>query len=87
LGGGNISAASPKQISRIRTLYAQYLDELPQADRRRAQGFLAYRCGRIAQMHGDLAGARRSLLQALAQPLELRYRVKAVYFLLRSVFP
>lgn len=87
LGGGNISAASPKQISRIRTLYAQYIDELPLADRRRAEGFLDYRSGRIAQMHGDVTGARRSLLRALVQPLDLSYRLKAAYFLARSILP
>ena len=83
-GGGNISAASPKQIDRITALYSRYLGELSAADRRRAEGFLAYRVGRIAQMFGDDALAAERLRAALGQPIGLRYRARALWFLGRS---
>jgi glycosyltransferase involved in cell wall biosynthesis len=83
-GGGNISAASSKQIYIIRTLYAQYLDELPAEHRRRAEGFLAYRVGRLAQLYGDFALAADNLKIALRQPIGLLYRAKAVIFLALS---
>ena len=80
VGGGNISVASPKQQTKIRFLYSRYLDTLPPKIRRRAKGFLAYRVARIAQQHGDFGTALSSLRQALAHPMELRYRLKAIYF-------
>lgn len=83
IGGGNMSAASPKQIARIKTLYAQYLDELSEADRKKAEGFLAYRVGRLAQMHGDSVAAVESLKIALFCPIDFTYRAKALYFLAR----
>ena len=85
LGGGNISAASPRQMTRIRALYAQYIDELATEQRRRAEGFLAYRIGRIAQLHGDFAAATEHLWNALRQPIDLIYRAKAGYFLTRCL--
>jgi glycosyltransferase involved in cell wall biosynthesis len=83
-GGGNISAASPRQIFRIKALYAQYLGELPAEHRRRAEGFLAYRIGRIAQMHGDFETATDSLMTALRSSIDFAYRLKAGYWLTRS---
>lgn len=83
-GGGNISSASPKQIFKIKALYARHLEQLPPAFRRRAEGFLAYRIGRIAQQYGDRAAAREHLLSALEQPIDLRYRARALWFLTRS---
>ena len=86
VGGGNISAASPKQQQRIRALYAKHSADLPPDDQKRAEGFLAYRVGRIAQQHGDLDAALRCFRDALMSPIELRYRFKAVYFYWRAVW-
>lgn len=83
VGGGNISAASPKQQHRIRALYAKHLVDLPPKDQKRAEGFLAYRVGRIAQQHGDFDTALKCFREALAAPIELVYRFKAVYFCVR----
>lgn len=85
VGGGNISAASPKQVTRIRALYAQYVDELPAELKHRAEGFLAYRIGRIAQLHGDYSGAIANLKTALVHPVDLPYRAKAAYFIIRCL--
>lgn len=86
VGGGNISAASPRQIVRIKALYEQYLDGLPPDRRESAKGFLAYRMGRIAQMHGDFSTAVSCLLSALFHPIELAYRAKAAGFFMVCLF-
>ena len=85
IGGGNISAASPKQQQRIRALYAKHLADLPLVDQKCAEGFLAYRVARIAQQHGDFDTALTCFRKALLSSIELRYRLKAVYFYLRAV--
>lgn len=85
VGGGNISAASPRQIERIKVLYARHVNALAQHIRPIAEGFLAYRIGRIAQMCGDLQTARISLGKALRAPIGLPYRLKAILFLAKSV--
>ena len=85
IGGGNISAATPRQVSRIRALYAQYLDELPPKHRPRAEGFLAYRIARIAQGHGDCALAAQNMAFAVRRPMDLPYRAKAMYFLAHNL--
>lgn len=84
VGGGNISAASPRQIERIKVLYARHVNALAQHIRPIAEGFLAYRIGRIAQMCGDLQTARISLSKALRAPIGLPYRLKAILFLAKS---
>lgn len=83
VGGGNISVASPKQQVRIQVLYKQYLNTLPKSVLRRANGFLAYRIGRIAQQHGDLETAISQLKIAMRHPIEFSYRVKSLWFLVR----
>jgi glycosyltransferase involved in cell wall biosynthesis len=80
VGGGHISAASPKQQSRIRSLYARHVTYLPMVARRRAEGFLAYRVARIAQQHGDFDTALHCFREALKHPIELAYQFKAIYF-------
>lgn len=85
VGGGNNSSASVAQCVRIQALYAQYIDELGGAKRRQAQGFLAYRIGRIAQQYGDKAKTSQHLLTALLSPISLTFRMKAVYFLTRNL--
>ena len=85
LGGGNISAASPKQQSRIKALYARHMDHLPVQSRRCAQGILAYRIARIAQFHGDFDTALSYFKEALVLPIAITYRVKAIYFAIRMV--
>ncbi len=86
VGGGNISTASPRQQQRIRALYAKHLPELLPDDQKCAEGFLAYRVGRIAQQHGDLDTALKCFREALAAPIELEYRFKAVYFYCQAVW-
>ena len=81
VSGSSISTASSMQILRIKILYSKYMDELPAAQRQQAEGFLAYRIGRIAQLQGDYATAHESLLKALRHPIDFAYRSKAVYFL------
>ena len=81
MGGGNASSSSPIQCERIIALYNQYIDELKDADCRRATGFLAYRVGRIAQLYGDKVKANSNLLVALSSPINYSYRAKALYFL------
>lgn len=80
VGGGNISAASPRQQTRIKALYARHLDALPADVRQRAEGFLAYRVARIAQQHGDFGKAFSCFRDALAHPIEPGYRLKAICF-------
>ena len=82
MGGGNASAASPRQLSRIKALYAQYLDDLPAFERNRAEGFLAYRVGRISQAHRDHRGAAASFRKAMSCPIDSSYRLKALLFFL-----
>jgi glycosyltransferase involved in cell wall biosynthesis len=86
VGGGNISAASPKQQSRIKALYARHLDVLPADARQRAEGFLAYRVARIAQQHGDFGTALSYFREALGHPIELEYRLKAIYFAAQALW-
>ncbi|OYY94478.1 MAG: hypothetical protein B7Y41_06490 [Hydrogenophilales bacterium 28-61-23] len=85
LGGGNISAASPKQIARIKVLYSQYMDDLPAKYRTKAEGFLAYRIGRIAQQHGNSEITIDSLKTALKSPIDWVFRLKAAYWLARGL--
>lgn len=84
VGGGNISTASPRQVTRIIALYDQYLNELPAKHQPQAVGFLAYRIARIAQSHGDLALAAKNMALALRHPIDFSYRAKAIYFLARN---
>ena len=84
-GGGNISIASPVQVSRVKTLYSLYLKDLSIADQRRAKGFLAYRIGRIADLHGDRKAAVKNLGIALQYPIDIAHRVKAAYIIIRNM--
>lgn len=84
VGGGNISAASPRQIERIKVLYARHVKALAQEIQPCAEGFLAYRIGRIAQMCGDLPTARTFLKKAFFSPIGYGYRMKALLFFARS---
>lgn len=85
-GGANISTASPKQLLRIRALYAQYLDALPESERSVAVGFLAYRLGRIAFAYGDKATARPEFRKALASQVAWSFRLKATLRFLQAAF-
>ena len=85
VGGGNISAASPRQIERIKVLYARHVKALAQELQPCAEGFLAYRIGRIAQMCGDFPNARTFLRKAISSPIGYAYRLKAIFFFARSV--
>jgi glycosyltransferase involved in cell wall biosynthesis len=86
VGGDNISSASVLQCERISALYNQYFPELNDNEKRRANGFLAYRIARIAQNYGDFSKAIEQYKAALALPLHLNCRAKALYFLMRAKF-
>lgn len=83
-GGGNISVASPKQITRITALYRRHIDSLPDGARRRATGFLAYRVGRLAFILQDRKASTENFQKALFSPIDLEYRLKALFFLVRG---
>lgn len=80
-GGGNISRASSEQIRRIEAVYARHLPGLGESGRLRAEALLAYRVGRIAQLHGDWKVAAPALRTALRGRLDLSYKLKAVWLL------
>lgn len=86
MGGGNISAASPKQQTRIRSLYARHVSDLSVTSQRCAEGFLAFRVARIAQQHGDFDAARCSLLKAIRSPISPIYRLKAMYWFMHTIY-
>lgn len=86
VGGGNISAASPKQQARIKSLYEGHLDALSAGAKCRAEGFLAYRVGRIAHQHNDFKTALSYYWTALSHPIESRYRLKAAYFAAQAFY-
>ncbi len=85
LGGGNISAASPRQQIVVKALYARHIEKLPLSRRAQANGFLCYRIARIAQQHGDHATARTNYKKALVRQISVSYRIKAIYFYLQSI--
>ena len=86
VGGGNISAASPKQIERVKALFARHIEWLPLEYRSRCEGFLAYRIARIAQQSGNAELAQQSFEKAVRSPIELAYRAKALFFMAKSAF-
>ncbi|MDP3651352.1 MAG: glycosyltransferase [Rhodoferax sp.] len=81
LGGGNLSAASLMQITRISALYEQYFGELNSVELRHSKGFLAYRIGRIAQLCDERETASKNFFLALRNSNNLLFRAKALYFL------
>lgn len=86
VGGGNISAASAKQQMLVQALYARHLERLPLPRQVQANGFLCYRIARIAQQHGDHATAIKNYKKALLRQIPITYRIKAIYFCLKSIF-
>jgi hypothetical protein len=58
---------------------------LPVKYRKKADGFLAYRIGRIAQQHGNSEITIDSLKTALKSPIDLIFRLKAAYWLTRGL--
>ena len=85
LGGGNISAASPRQQMLVKVLYARHIERLPLARRAQAKGFLFYRIARIAHQHGDHATAMTNYKKALLRQIPVSCRIKAIYFYLQSI--
>ena len=79
--GGNISAASERQIRRTEAVYRLHLGNLSDGDRRRAEGFLAYRLGRMAQLSGDWGVATEKLYEACRGDVAWRYKFKALWLL------
>lgn len=86
VGDDNISVASPRQQTKIKTLYERHLPALDPEIRRRAEGFLSYRVARIAQQHGDFTTALSGLRQALTHPIGLKYRLKAMFFTIQLLW-
>lgn len=81
-GGDNISEASSEQIRRTEAVYNRHIPSLKPSSQRRAEALLAYRIGRIAQLHGDWGVAVPSLLSAIRGRLDVTYKLKAVWLLL-----
>lgn len=80
-GGGNISAASERQIRRTEAVYRLHLGNLSDVDRRRAEGLLAYRIGRMAQLSGDWVVATEKLREAYRGDIVWRYKLKVLWLL------
>jgi glycosyltransferase involved in cell wall biosynthesis len=80
-GGGNISAASSKNIQRTRAVYQLHLHNLKPAQRVRAESLLAYRIGRIAYLHSDWVTAVSHLKSALVGSISMVLRLKTMYCL------
>lgn len=85
IGGGNISAPTLKQMDRVQKLYMQYLDCLPPFVRAQAEGFLAYRVGRIGMACGAYKESRSRLSSAMMAPISWAYRFKALAFLAKAI--
>ena len=84
-GGGNISSPSPVQLLKIQKLYEKHLGDLSKDDREVALGFLAYRLARIAQQYGDFKTARQYFYKAFSSAIDLRFKLKAIYFYMKAV--
>ncbi len=80
-GGANISGASPAQIRRTEAVYRRHMRHLDESSRKRAEALLAYRIGRIAQLHGDWNVAVPNLLSAIRGHLDASYKLKALWLL------
>lgn len=85
-GGGNISAASSKNIQRTQAVYQIHLQNLRPAERVRAESLLAYRVGRIAFLHSDWVTAISHLKSALLGSISMMLRLKAIYCLVFAKF-
>lgn len=77
-GGGNISAASARHILRTKAVYKRHLASLPEPLKARAQAVLAYRVGRLAQLHGDWEVAMENLKSAMYGNPGCNFRLKAM---------
>lgn len=80
-GGANISGPSSVQIQRTRAVYMRHVNGLDEIRKRQAEALLAYRIGRIAQLHGDWNEAVPNLLTAIRGRLSLAYKLKALWLL------
>ncbi|TKB95379.1 MAG: glycosyltransferase [Nitrospira sp.] len=80
-GGANISGASSEQIRRTEAVYRRHMGHLDESNRKRAEALLAYRIGRIAQLHGDWNVAVPNLLSAIRGHLDVSYKMKALWLL------
>lgn len=78
-GGGNISAASERQMQRTEAVYKKNVPFLPKEKQAKAGALLAYRLGRIAYDAGLPVLAEGYLLPLIRDPLSWRYKLKAIY--------
>jgi glycosyltransferase involved in cell wall biosynthesis len=83
-GGGNISTPSELQEVRINALYSRHLNDLAPTYRAAANGFLSYRLGRLAEQCGNFDKSTNRLLEALASPIPISNRLKALFFIIRN---
>lgn len=86
VGGGNLSVASWKQVSKIRYLYSQHLTNLSEELKLESKSFLDYRIARIAMNMGKLRFASKYFQLALKGNLFWRFRLKSLYYLYRIYF-
>jgi hypothetical protein len=87
VGNDNISASNHRQLAVFTGVFSQYLDALPARDRARAEGILAYHLGKCSLSLGEVAMARKHLYTALLSSISIAVRVKAGYFLIKSLLP
>jgi len=83
VGGGNLSAASWRQIKKIRYLYSLHLPSLTTDSRLESNSFLYYRIARIAVNMGKKRVASKYFELALKGKLSWRYRIKSLIFLFK----
>ncbi len=84
-GGGNMSAASKKQIDRIEALYSRHIFLLNESNYLRAEGFLKYRIARLTHLSGDIKAARNLYFSALFSKIDFIYKIKALFFCLKCI--
>ena len=82
-GGGNTTAyAGRPAASRYQTVYERHRGRLTPPDRRRAEGVLAYNCGRVHYLDGDFEASRLQLKKCLRGSAPGVYRLKALALLI-----
>ncbi len=82
IGEDNISAEGKRQIFRIKRVYGDYMHLVSPEDQSKLSGFLAYRIGRMSFSFADYRVARVELIKALKSPIRLRWKMRAILFLI-----
>jgi glycosyltransferase involved in cell wall biosynthesis len=82
-GGGNITPyAGRPTANKYELVYKRHAGRLKPQDRRRAKGVLAYNCGRVHYLRGELRSSRLHLRKCLSGGAPGVYRLKALALLI-----